>query len=235
MLNKKRIVEFRRRPGLPGLLFPFPVPAVKAIPQWYRDIPMYLNGDTRIKLRPGNSSPKACVPVLDSLSAGYVMLTPHDIQVTTNPNGDPELTAPYQGPSLLKTRDADLADLFPAPLGFTHGRYIWHTAFEAKLPKGYSMLYTHPLNQDNLPFKTASGIMDSDIYGHSGSVPFSVKIGWEGIIPKGTPFVQMIPIKREPWSHENSDIVEDDDRTAIPRVIGRGYYRDHWWQKKEYK
>jgi hypothetical protein len=78
--------------------------------------------------------------------------------------------------------------------------------------------------------------MDNDVYGHSGSIPFSVQIGWEGIIPKGTPFLQMIPIKREKWNHFNNEkVLEDESETAIPRTVRRGYYRDTFWQKKEYK
>jgi hypothetical protein len=77
--------------------------------------------------------------------------------------------------------------------------------------------------------------MDTDIYGHSGSIPFSIKIGFEGIIPKGTPFLQMIPIKRESWKSVNSPIEEDEGVTAIPRTTIRGFYRDNWWQKKDYK
>jgi hypothetical protein len=172
------------------------------------------------------------------MTAGYMMLLPHDVEVRIYPEkpDQPHLHTSYLGPSIIKERAEDLAGMMPALPGFTSGIFIWHTAFEAITPPGYSMLYTHPLNHDNLPFRTSSGFMDNDIYGHSGSIPFSVQKGWEGIIPKGTPFLQMIPIKRETWHHfANEKVIEDDSETAIPRTVRRGYYRDNFWQKKEYK
>lgn len=237
-LPKKKVVEFRRRPRLPAELFPMPVPSTRAIPQWYRDMPLYTNGDKEPRLTPGNSSPKACMPVFDAMTAGYMMLTPHDIEIRIFPEQPdvPQLHTSYLGPSIIKERAEDLAGMMPALPGFTAGVFIWHTAFEAITPPGYSMLYTHPLNYDDLPFRTSSGFMDNDIYGHSGSIPFSVLKGWEGVIPKGTPFLQMIPIKRESWTHfANEKVLEDESETAIPRTVRRGYYRDIFWQKKEYK
>jgi len=233
--SKKREVVFKQRSGLDLDVFAFPVPAKTTIPQWYKEMPLYTNNATRVRLRPSTTSPKGCVPVLDALSAGYVMVTSHDVHVYIADNGFQQVIAPQRGPSIVNTRGADLADMMPAAVGFTPGRYIWHTPFAAELPKGYSMLYTHPLNQDNLPFRTSSGIMDNDVYPHSGSLPFGLQLGWEGVIPKGTPFVQMIPFKRESWTSVNSTEIEDDSRTALPRMVGRGYYRDRWWQKKDYK
>lgn len=233
--SKKREVVFKPRSGLDVGVYDFPVPAINVIPQWYKDMPLYTNNDTKQRLKPSTTSAKACVPVLDSITAGYMMTTPHDIQVVMSDNGFQQILSPSEIPSIIAYRGADLADMIPAAVGFTPGRYIWHTPFAAELPKGYSMLYTHPLNQDNLPFRTSSGLMDSDVYPHSGSLPFGLQLDFEGIIPKGTPFVQLIPIKRESWKSVNSKELEDDSRTAIPRTVGRGYYRDYWWQKKEYR
>lgn len=233
--SKKREVVFKLRSGLDPNVIDFPVPAVNVVPKWYKDMPLYTNNDTKIRLKPSTTSPKGCMPILDALTAGYMMTLPHDVQVVMSDNGFQQIIAPQEVPSILAYRGADLADLMPSAAGFTSGRYIWHTPFAAELPKGYSMLYTHPLNQDNLPFRTSSGIMDSDVYPHTGSLPFGLRIDFEGIIPKGTPFVQLIPIKRESWKSVNSKELEDDSRTAIPRIVARGYYRDVWWQKKDYK
>jgi hypothetical protein len=231
-----KTIEFRRRPLLPEEVFSFPTPALQNIPKWYKDMSPYSRGGTKPQLEPGNSSPKACMPVFDALTAGYVFLTPFDIEVRIYDNPDrPQLEVGFKGPNIIKGRTEDLAGMFPGPLGFTPGIYIWHTAFEAITPPGYSVLYTHPLNQEDLPFRTSSGIMDNDVYGHSGSIPFYVKKGWEGIIPQGTPFLQLIPFKRESWKGYNSPIEEDEGETAIPRTVVRGFYRDKWWQKKIYK
>jgi hypothetical protein len=233
---KRQTIEFRRRPNLPEEIFGWPAPAITEVPKWYKDMPLYTNGDTEPRLEPGNSSPKACMPVLDAITAGYVFLTPHDIEVRSFGNPErPQLLSGYAGPSIIKGRDEDLAGMMPSPAGYTPGMYIWHTPFEAITPPGYSMLYTHPLNNFEVPFITSSGIMDTDVYGHSGSIPFMVRMNWEGIIPKGTPYLQLIPFKREPWKMDKSKLEEDEEATAIPRTVRRGYYRDNWWQKKDYK
>jgi hypothetical protein len=233
---KKREVVFKRRPSLPASIYSFPTPAKAVVPQWYKEMPLYVSGETFSTVT-GNSSPKACMPLLDSMTTGYMMTLPYDLEFVSDPADlkNTQLFTRYQGPTIHRRRGEELAGMMPTLPGFTSGTYIWHTAFSAEVPKGYSMLYTHPLNNDNLPFRTAAGIMDNDIYPHSGSIPFSVQIGWSGIVPKGTPIIQMIPIKRESWIHTNSDEEEDEARTALARMVRRGYYRDNFWQKKDYE
>lgn len=234
--SKNKIV-FRRRSDLPAEIYPFPKPATNYVPQWYKEMPLYTRGETEANLVPGNSSPKACVPLLDALTAGYMMELPYDLEFVSDPadKNNTQLFSRYQGPPMHQRRGIDLAGMMPALPGFSAGTYIWHTAFQISTPPGYSLLYTHPLNNDVLPFRTSSGIMDNDVYGHSGSIPFSVQLGWSGIVPKGTPIIQIIPIKRESWQMVASDEVERQEGSAIPRIVRRGYYRDNYWVKKDYK
>jgi hypothetical protein len=45
-----------------------------------------------------------------------------------------------------------------------------------------------------------AGIVDSDKYHGAGNIPFFLKEEFEGLIPKGTPYAQIIPIKRAEWT-----------------------------------
>ena len=51
---------------------PKPYPAAKGMPQWWKDIPAYIAGDTEFSLKPKpNVTVKRCVPTLDVLCSGY--------------------------------------------------------------------------------------------------------------------------------------------------------------------
>jgi hypothetical protein len=68
-----------------------------------------------------------------------------------------------------------------------------------KTPPGYSCLVTHPFGYNNLPFHSFSGIVDSDRFHADINTPFTLKKNFSGVIPKGTPMMQIIPFKRENW------------------------------------
>ena len=61
-------------------------------------------------------------------------------------------------------------------------------------------MITHPLNRNDLPFITISGIVDGNFaISADGNVPFYIKNNFEGIIPQGTPIAQLIPFYRQNW------------------------------------
>jgi hypothetical protein len=69
-----------------------------------------------------------------------------------------------------------------------------------------------------------------------GEIPFFLKQDFEGIIPEGTPIVQIIPIKRDSWESIRSKY---DDRFVKNSLyqIGKtlyGGYKKLFWQKKSY-
>ena len=69
-------------------------------------------------------------------------------------------------------------------------------------PPGYSVLFTHPFNRPDLPFTTLTGLVDCDKF-HDSPVNFPARwhdAGFNGVLPKGTPVAQCLPVKRESWS-----------------------------------
>jgi hypothetical protein len=103
-------------------------------------------------------------------------------------------------------------------------------------PKGYSLLVGHPLNRLDLPFFTLSGVVDADGVLTDGNLPFLLRKGFEGLIPAGTPFAQLIPIKREEWKLQKDEglvqVSSDNGKMAASRM---GYYKAKFWQKKKYE
>ncbi len=99
------------------------------------------------------------------------------------------------------------------------------------------MIYTHPFNRYDLPFLSLTGIIDNDTYymENLANHPFFVREGFVGIIPKGTPMLQMIPIKRDRWSSKFEKYDEDlKIRFQDLRKYFTDGYKKLYWNKKEY-
>jgi hypothetical protein len=81
-----------------------------------------------------------------------------------------------------------------------------------------------------------SGIVDFDKYNHSkiGNLPFYLKKNFTGIIPKGTPMYQIIPIKRNDWvgNKEKFNKIESDKKDKFRTSVSSNRYKKLFWQKK---
>jgi hypothetical protein len=78
-------------------------------------------------------------------------------------------------------------------------------------PPGYSLLVTHPVNRYDLPFVTLTGLIDTDLY-KDNFINFPARWrdhSFRGVLPKGTPVAQCIPVKRELWSAQFETITGD--------------------------
>ena len=59
---------------------------------------------------------------------------------------------------------------------------------------------------------------------------------WTGVIPKGTPYAHVIPIKRSSWISFNRVQPEKDQFIAkSARMVQYGFYRSKLWIPKKYK
>jgi hypothetical protein len=133
-------------------------------------------------------------------------------------------------------RDKEKNPGLPVPLGCSPLHYVWITKHLFRIPKGYSALFTHPLNRFDLPFVTLSGIVDGEIALHSGNFPVYFSSTFEGIIPAGTPIAQVILFKTEDWeSEEDSSLILDAELTnKLSLNKAYGWYKQNVWKKKTY-
>ena len=176
-----------------------PKPASEYIPQWYKDSKSYLNEfGKKIPSLDGtpNATIKRCMPLWDMMTAGYIMETPYDIYVRQTPEG------PFFQWGFVKAMEFQPKEQLQdhpwfrdEPLGIR----ILHP-WSIKTPKGWSILILQPTHREALPLEVIPGIIDTDMY----SVPTNIFIkltdkNFEGLIPKGTPLIQIIPFKRESW------------------------------------
>jgi len=201
-----------------------PVPAKTVISQWYKDI------------EPSDTlNVKNCIPFLDTMTSGYIQLTWQDIYVEYIDNDLTVYTKNETGISLFNVRERSDIKI---DKNFYNIEFIWNRQWSIKLPDGYSALVTHPLNRYDLPFITMSGIVDFDTYNHTkvGNIPFYLSKDFQGIIPKGTPMFQIIPIKRETWVSKKEIYDEKDwEKKENKRFsIEKAAYKKMFWQKKSF-
>jgi len=218
-----------------------PAPQKIQIPEWYKNLPKYQetkfsdsktfiveNGET-------NLSVKSCIPFLDSFTSGYAFYTWADIQIRQI-DGHPRITWANNIQELNQLANRDDPKI-PSPEGHDGFLFSWISHWGIKTPKNYSCLMTHPFNRTDLPFYTTTGIMDTDKWGIWGNQPFALKTGFEGIIPAGTPIIHIFPFKRENWKSEiNESLTDWATHEDIKRSSKfRGYYKNGFWQKKQYE
>ena len=220
---------------------PEPTPIGIEIPQWYKDQPSIMQNLTE----PINGSfpltVKKCQAIFDAMTCGYILKTPCDIFINTTK--DP---VDIQVPQKLKFVEHVLLSAHPAEqvshLPFDHEIYdsnilrihpLWLVGTEP----GYSSLFTAPMHSESSPILAVSAIVDTDAFYSDGHLSFYVKKGFNGIIKRGTPMVQIIPFKREEWTHEILKCNEPllDQQRALVRSTFKNGYRTNFWEKKNYK
>lgn len=219
------------------ILVDVPTPARKSIPSWFSKMPAFHGGKPNIDQENGgttNATVKMCIPMTDSFSMGYIQTTWTDIYVDHDEDGNAKITLGTSEPPLLTAR----SELTHTPSSeFYSTEFAWQSQWIPKVPKGYSVLYTHPLNRDDLPFLTFSGVVDSDDYHYElgANHPFLLKKDFTGMIPRGTPMFQMIPFKRDDWKSKKVDYDETHElRASKIKQKFWGAYKDMFWKKKTF-
>jgi len=211
-----------------------PVPSKLTVPRWYKQSPSF--DSKNIKLdnnKVVNTTLKMCMPFFDAMAGGYIQKTWTDIFIGVE-NNDLKYSAATL-PSILGVRDSVSIDITD---NYYPAEFVWHRQWTAKLPKGYSLLITHPHNRLDLPFTTLSGFIDSDVFYHTpiGNIPFFVYKNFQGVIPAGTPMYQMIPIKRDAWERIIEKFDEEKWSMLNHKIRSKFFngYRDLFWNKKQY-
>jgi len=183
---------------------------------------------------------KACPAIMDAFSTGYVLKTPCDIKFFKNSSGKIDV-------EVSETRYKDFVgkrppmDQFQHPLGYYKDHFSWQPDWGLEVPEGYSCLYLTPMNRFDLPFLNTTGVIDNDKVHLSGTFPFFVTEGYEGTIPAGTPYMQIIPFKRENWNSEIEILSQKDiydkmvDNMKKYRIPDGGVYIKSVWERREYK
>lgn len=208
---------------------------VETLPSWFKDLAPIVK---LYKDKPfEDMSVKRCMPVLDSFVDGYYIVTNCDINVKHV--GD---KVTFTGENLvrediLEHPIAQLGDM-PIPEGYAAWAYKWFNPFTVKTPEGYSCIFTQPFNRPESAFYTLTGIVETDNYFQPVLLPFLIK-KFNGVIPKGTPIVQIIPFKREEYkstveiASEEYLKVQAEESNAF-EANRSGKYKKEYRERKQY-
>ncbi len=223
-----------------GDLLSTPEPAVKHVPEWYKSLSKFERSNDEITLDPVNNvgtdgaqvSTKMCMPFFDATTAGYMYVLENDLHVSLDKDGKPSLS---WGNGVMLVDKRPIIDIV-VPDNCHPIHYGWRMNWYYETPPGYSVLITHPMNRYDLPFYVQSGIVESDIWGLPVFIAFFLKRNFQGIIPKGTPIMQIIPFKRDNWELEVIETEKELDRHELlaenRRSMLYGYYKKTAWRKK---
>jgi hypothetical protein len=229
------MIRARCHPRLEPIL-PKPVPAASALPDWLRAMPSEAAapslGGERVRTL------KHCPPVIDALSTGVLIPLAADLRVAGG-----EVSWDWDPPILEDAR------ITRAPLGLHVPEQAEGAPFRLaanavlkfmnfwtlEAPEGFSLLFTHPLNREDLPFRTLSGVVDCDLF-RDGYVHFPAlwaDPGFEGTLPRGTPVAQVFALPR---AAQGLDLgVMDEDEIARNREVQRALSDERGVYRKRFR
>lgn len=218
----KHVMEVREKP----------IPASSIIPNWWKDMKPYV-GKT-LDLDPkATVTAKKCFPLLDGITTGYIMPLWADVLVTQE-----------EFPRLKWATDQSVCETWPLhqskgyeiPNGYSSLVFKYLHNWIIETPKNWSCLITHPIGFPNLPFRTLTGLVDTDKLKTEINSPFVIQKDFEGIIEKGTPMFQIIPVKRENWAMEIELMEEGEHYRNTEKLYTKlvGSYGRFMREKKEY-
>jgi len=238
---RQQIIKFSTTtPGIPE-----PELASHFLPKWFKEMPAHRYIPQEV------STAKRCVPLLDIMSAGYIMPLWRDLKISYEED-DGGVRFGWKGE--LSTLDGSPGDAVPvveqggAPdpnrffdidgLNISPKTWKLNCPWSITTPPGYSCLYTVPFNHPVTNMHVISGIVDTDMYDNVVNFPFLwTSNSWEGLIPAGTPFIQIIPFRRDSFKAE-IEYSRSTESLGIKNKLTSIYekvYRNQFWEKKVWK
>jgi hypothetical protein len=246
-------IEFSAHEDYFSLKEDYPIPAKLNIPDWYKNLEHSIS----------NITIKGCMPFLDSLTSGYILKIPQDFHIRHNvdsiDNEKNKIKDSFQKfglhdmQSYLQVKFVNLnsgVDIHPtkqvegSPFIQKNKNLPFYkiiNPWKIKTPKGYSCLFVPPLNNSDDRFSIISGVVDTDTFTNEINFPIIINGDkypvLETIIQKGTPYVQVIPFKRDKWKMTFKPRKQKDVQNS--RIFYNlkllNTYKDKYWNKKSWK
>ena len=230
----------------------YPKPIKLNIPEWYKKLSHTIH----------NRTIKGCIPVLDSLTYGYLLSMPVDIVINHNitnkdKDGKEFKDSLYGCPinkNLLENginiNDGKTLNNHP-PEQLEGSPYVEKnknlpfykiiSPWIIKTPPGYSCLFVPPLNNTDDRFSIMPAIVDTDTFHKEVNFPIVINgdkyPNLNTVLKKGTPYVQVIPFKRDNWKMKISSINETKNmlNNFLYPLRMLHTYKTDFWNKKSCK
>jgi hypothetical protein len=214
----------------------YPVPGVKAVPEWYKKMETsHAKDKTNDHEVRSTQTIKRCMPVLDAITTGYVIKTHTDLYITNKDgvlnfewSSDTKDTITFHPAyQLVNYKELDL------PNGAPKIRNPWGI----KTPRGYSCLFITPPHRPACGITILEGVVDTDRYTNSVQFPFIVDKDFVGTVPAGTPIAQVIPFKRDSFRMEIGEVEDRLKNDGVSRLLRSTWingYRSKFRTGKDY-
>ena len=222
-----------------------PTPAKLNIPEWYKNLTH----------TPIQKTIKGCMPFLDTLTTGYILKMPVDYFIRHNVDHEGQkktgmMSGSWDRNEIFKDLNLNLGQeechptiqLKGSPFVEKNKNLPFHKILNPwviETPPGYSTLFVPPLNNADDRFSIIPGIVDTDSFKTEINFPMVVNGDkypvLESLIKIGTPYVQLIPFKRESWKMkvESLEIKKNKETFfySFKHVIDN-YKKLYWFKKK---
>lgn len=230
-IKNKNVVTFSHDAGWENV-YPKPIPAVKAMPGFFKKLDTQMDPSD-----PQSSTAKRCIPFIDAMSAGYIIPLWADLHVIASDDG---LHAEFSknmpmNDSISGHPEAQIKGHPYSDNPISSNALKLHNPWVITTPKGWSCYFVPPINHFERRFQPISASVDTDTYYNEINFPIIWTGGYgEFTIKRGTPFVQVIPYKRETLSLEVG-ITDKQKRDSVHRRLGtylNSAYRKEFWHKR---
>lgn len=251
MFNKE--IEFSAHEDYFALKEDYPIPAKLNIPDWYKNLEHTIFKKTV----------KGCMPFLDSLTSGYLFKMPQDFNVRHNVDNKNEKGEMFKdsfqtfglhdqsiildakrinlnsGMDIHSIKQVEGSPYIEKNKNLPFYKII--NPWKITTPKGYSCLFVPPLNNSDDRFSIIPGIVDTDTFPNEINFPIVINGDkypvLEDTIKKGTPYVQIIPFKRDSWqmtfkSRKQKEIQNSRLFYGLNLI---NIYKNRYWNKKSWK
>jgi hypothetical protein len=245
----QNIIEFRANHQYVDLKEDLPKPIKLNIPEWYKKLQ---HSATKLTI-------KGCVPVMDSLTTGYVLSLPQDILLKNNVLEDNKIIS-RMIPSIQDKLKTINLNINTEEVDQTHNREQVEGSpinkknlqfpiqkllnpWTIKTPPGYSCLFVPPLNNEDDRFSIIPAIVNTDTFSLPINFPFVMNGDkypvLDTVIKRGTPYVQIIPFKRDNWKMKITGTKENETNKEEVHFLQHTLdilhrYRTKWWNKSSF-
>jgi len=219
-LGGKQTIEFKT--DITGLEKIAPVkPSKFFLPKWFKNMSHYIEQDAiHEKGKPHyfgkkgstaknhtGATVKRCPAIVDLITEGFIIpmwcdfLIQRDMETLEWDNKNFQYGIEFHTKDQIKGWNLKKTD-FPEGVKFLNPWRIY-------TPKGYSVMFMSPTYEFEKRFTVLPGIVETDSY-HHVNFPSIWHTTKDAIINRGTPFIQVIPFKRDDWDYKTSQMNEKD-------------------------
>jgi len=244
-----KVIEFSCQEDYLSLKEDFPEPIKYNIPDWYK----------KLKHTPEYKTIKGCMPFLDTLTSGYLLKMPQDFRLRHNVLNDKNELDSFSTFSsgelndFIRAKNINLnigaslhsnEQLKGSPLTEKNKNFPFYKILNPwliKTPPGYSCLFVPPLNNSDDRFNILPGIVDTDSFNLPINFPVVINgdkyNSLDTIIKKGTPYVQILPFKRDNWKMKIKELnMKNFFKNQLSYNLNVfNVYKNLFWKKKSWK